>query len=387
MLQGLPNSPRAPVPGTRPGPKLPEFQGAPALPSYGLAALPRFGGFGPLPTIPTLGPAPTIGYNPTIEAPGDLPDIRSMVAERDAALEEWGRRRLQPQFEEQREDLHTRLVNRGLMPGSEGFSRSLHELSTAEGDALAGLMLQGREAERQLAYQQAAQNQEMGRWGLAANTEEARLRLQKALEEAGLTRDYDFRQADMGMTRAEWEQERALTGAGFDQERDLARFGAQQDRYRDLFDAERARRMAEWGMGYTHMMTPYHAQLDRDLAMLDSETARHVSNLAARGGASAASMSAASRDRSSMMGGLFGLGSTIISGAFGLSDPRFKRNAKVVGKGYKGLSIYEYKLGNRTERGYMADEVMEVEPEAVVHGPGGYMMLNYAKLGGRPHAV
>lgn len=65
------------------------------------------------------------------------------------------------------------------------------------------------------------------------------------------------------------------------------------------------------------------------------------------------------------------------------SDRRLKTNVVEVGKGYKGLTIYEYDIFDRRERGYMADEVEKVAPEAV-KPVGEYKMVAYGLIGGRP---
>ena len=80
-----------------------------------------------------------------------------------------------------------------------------------------------------------------------------------------------------------------------------------------------------------------------------------------------------------IMGGLFGLaGSAIMA-----SDERVKRDIERVGE-IDGLNIYRfnYVWDAETEQprfGYMAQEVAEIHPEAVVD-MGGYLGLDYAKL-------
>ena len=74
----------------------------------------------------------------------------------------------------------------------------------------------------------------------------------------------------------------------------------------------------------------------------------------------------------------------ILSGAMMfLSDRRLKSNVHVVGL-KAGLPVYEYDIQGRRERGFMADEVANVRPDAVHEHHSGYMMVDYSKLGGRP---
>lgn len=72
------------------------------------------------------------------------------------------------------------------------------------------------------------------------------------------------------------------------------------------------------------------------------------------------------------IGGLAGLGGTIL-GAVGkaaipmMSDRRTKTDAKVVGKLFNGLPVYEfrYKGDDKHQIGLMADEVAQIHPEAI----------------------
>jgi hypothetical protein len=63
------------------------------------------------------------------------------------------------------------------------------------------------------------------------------------------------------------------------------------------------------------------------------------------------------------------------------SDRRLKRNIVTIGKTAHGLSLYEYDIFDRRERGVMADEVEHVVPAAVSTRPDGYKEVDYAMLG------
>ena len=79
--------------------------------------------------------------------------------------------------------------------------------------------------------------------------------------------------------------------------------------------------------------------------------------------------------RNQMMGGLFGLAGNIIA-----SDRRIKRDVVKVGEA-DGLGVYEFRYvwGGERQRGYMAQEVAQVKPEAVVD-IGGILHVDYAQL-------
>lgn len=78
------------------------------------------------------------------------------------------------------------------------------------------------------------------------------------------------------------------------------------------------------------------------------------------------------------MNGLFTLGAAALPLMF--SDRRLKSNIVRVGEHPLGISIYEYDIFGRRERGVMADEIEHVIPEAVVTHPSGYKMVNYGML-------
>lgn len=69
------------------------------------------------------------------------------------------------------------------------------------------------------------------------------------------------------------------------------------------------------------------------------------------------------------MGGMFSLGGSLISGLFGLSDRRTKRDVRQIGTRHDGLAVYAWRYHwdapNVTRIGVMADEVAKIYPDAV----------------------
>lgn len=63
-----------------------------------------------------------------------------------------------------------------------------------------------------------------------------------------------------------------------------------------------------------------------------------------------------------------------------ISDRRLKSNIVRIGEHPLGIGIYEYDIFGNRERGVMAQEVLKVRPEAVIHLPSGYMAVNYGAL-------
>lgn len=83
----------------------------------------------------------------------------------------------------------------------------------------------------------------------------------------------------------------------------------------------------------------------------------------------------------SMMGGLFGMGSSILR-ALPWSDRRLKRDIARIGTGAHGLPLYAFRYiwSDETHVGYMADEVAQVMPGAVHMQPNGYNAVDYAMV-------
>jgi hypothetical protein len=66
-----------------------------------------------------------------------------------------------------------------------------------------------------------------------------------------------------------------------------------------------------------------------------------------------------------------------------VSDIRLKRDIALVGRRDDGLGLYRYRYlwSDTVYVGVMAQEVAVIHPDAVVHGPDGYLRVNYARLG------
>jgi hypothetical protein len=76
--------------------------------------------------------------------------------------------------------------------------------------------------------------------------------------------------------------------------------------------------------------------------------------------------------------GLFQLGAAALP--FMFSDARLKSNIVKVGDHPLGIGIYEYDIFEHRERGVMAQELMQVMPDAVHQHPSGYFMVDYGRL-------
>jgi hypothetical protein len=76
--------------------------------------------------------------------------------------------------------------------------------------------------------------------------------------------------------------------------------------------------------------------------------------------------------------GLYSLGAAALPLVF--SDRRLKSNIVRLGTHPIGVGIYEYDIFGGRQIGVMAQELMEVMPEAVHQHPSGYLMVDYGRL-------
>ncbi len=89
----------------------------------------------------------------------------------------------------------------------------------------------------------------------------------------------------------------------------------------------------------------------------------------------------AQQNRSQGLGSIFGLAGSL--GAAAISDRRLKYAISKVGKLADGIATYVFSYIGDTVRhfGVMAQEVLDVKPDAVVLMDSGYYGVNYGKLG------
>jgi len=79
------------------------------------------------------------------------------------------------------------------------------------------------------------------------------------------------------------------------------------------------------------------------------------------------------------LGSVAGAGMGMIQ-PFKISDMRLKSNIERVGTHANGVGVYEYDIDGHRERGVMAQEVLNVKPEAVIMNDDGFYMVNYGAL-------
>lgn len=82
-----------------------------------------------------------------------------------------------------------------------------------------------------------------------------------------------------------------------------------------------------------------------------------------------------------VLGGLFSAGASLIPGLMGLSDRRAKQNIRRIGTADNGVPLYlwQYKGDEEWRVGPMAQDLLDINPNAVGEGDNGYLYVDYAE--------
>lgn len=258
----------------------------------------------------------------------------------------------------QEDALRNRLINSGIRPGSAAWNSEMERMQRQNTDAwLATTLAAGDEQARMVGMSRDA--------AMFGNESElARLMAQNAASMGA---------AQFGQQGQALSNEAAMGLAGFGNQAQLQQAGAQ--------NAARQQHMGE--------LFGLRNQPINELSALMSGS--QVSNPAAMGAALPAQPGVGGVDYSGLvnqqyqaqvansnaqMGGLFGLGSSII-GAIPWSDARLKTDVRRVGTTDGGTPIYTYRYvwGGPVQMGVMAQDV----PEAAVQ-IGDYLAVDYSKV-------
>lgn len=247
--------------------------------------------------------------------------------------------RLEPAMARQRTSLETQLTNQGLRPGTEAWDNSMRDFSQQQTDQRTQAAAQGvgldMTANNQ-GYNQALQSGQFG------NTAQGQM-LAQALQQRSLPLNEIT--ALMSGSQIQSPQFQGYQGSNVAPAPIMA--GAQAQ-----------------GQANQNM---YNAQVGQQNAM--------TSGLFSLGGAA---LMAPTGTFPAMAAGLAGVG----------SDASIKQNIELIGRHHLGIGIYKYeykpkyrsKWGHGHHIGVMAQEVMNVLPEAVMRHPDGYLMVNYGRL-------
>lgn len=252
--------------------------------------------------------------------------------------------RMNPQIEQDRQAMETKLANQGLMPGSQAYDRAYDALSRQINDARLGVTA-------------------------AAGAEQSRL-FDLAMQDANFQNAAQAQQFGQGLTNV--QANNAAVAQKLNQ--DLAR-GEFQNNMRNAAIQEAImdrqiplNEMSALLQGGQVQMPQFMSTPVRQVQPADIM------------GATYANYNQQAQNANASRQGMYDLLGTGMLGAFKFSDPRLKRDIVRIGRLASGLGVYAFRYlwGGPREIGLMADEVRAVKPWAV-RTIGGFDVVNYAE--------
>ena len=268
--------------------------------------------------------------------------------------------RLQPQIQQSDAALQQRLANQGITQGSEAYNNAMRTQQQGENDLLNQAALSGVNVDmsaNQQGYTQAANNTQLQNQAIAQNFGQgatsaglynaAQNQLFGQNLQAGQFANTAQQQSmaqQLGLYNQPLNQITALMSGSQIQNPTFQAYTGQNVQAAPVFQGAQAQGNYAQGL-YGQQMAGYNAQMGA-------------------------------------IGALAGAAGTAAGGIW--SDRLLKRNIRKIGVHPIGVKAYEYDIFDRHERGVMAQDLIEVMPEAVMLHPSGFMMVNYDAIGGRP---
>jgi hypothetical protein len=282
--------------------------------------------------------------------------------------------RLDPQFAQQNSDMEAKLAAQGIAKGSEAYNRELDNFNRARNDAynqanysaiqaggneqsrLFGLQLQQGQFHNQAQDQQFTQNLGAGEFGNNAQTQQQ----QNNMATAGFNNQAGAQQFNQDVQNA-----------------NFANTGRQQQ----IQEATYLRNLplndiaALLGTGGGVQQPQFSSVSQVGVAAPDYQGAVYNTFNAQQN-----QYNQAQANRSAGLGSIFGLAGSLAPLAF--SDIRLKYDIKRIGMLANGLATYTFSyIGSKARQfGVMAQEALDVVPEAVVVAPNGYLAVDYRKV-------
>ena len=257
---------------------------------------------------------------PDVQTALDLSNVAKMPVNAGMTGQEAIMQRLEPSLARQRTSTETQLINQGLRPGTEAYDNAINLLGQQETDARTQAVLQGLNLDIGANQQGFGQALESGKFGNTAQ--------QQALAEAIQLRQLPLNEITALMSGSQIQN---------------PQFGAYS--------------------GATVQAAPIFAGTQAQGAFDQNTYNQQVSQ------ANAATA------------GLYSLGGAALGAPKGtFSDRRLKSNIVRLGTHPIGIGIYEYDIFGGRQIGVMAQELLEVMPDAVHQHSSGYLMVDYGRL-------
>jgi len=394
------------------------LQNAPSAGQYGMAGAVNPNAYGQASGIDAsrYGMAQGGVNAPNLASSLDLSNVANMPINAGMSAQEAIMSRLQPSLQKNRVSTETQLINQGLRPGTEAYDNAIQLLGQQENDARQQAVLQGIGLDlsaNQQGYGQALQSAGFGNQAQLAGFG-ANLQNQQAANQAiaqnygqGVNAQQMQNQAiaqNFGQGASAQQMQNQAIGQNYGQ-------GMSSAQSQNAIEAQRynqALQSAQFGntaqqQALAQAIQQRQMPLNEISALMSGSQIQNPqfgaysgSNVAAAPVFGAAQLQAQNAQntynqqiaqQNANTGGLFQLGGALLGGAgaaggFGalFSDRRLKSNIVKVGDHPLGIGIYEYDIFGNRERGVMAQELMQVMPDAVHQHPSGYFMVDYGRL-------
>jgi hypothetical protein len=352
------------------------------------------------PTYNQVGQGPgfdRIGQGPQFSQMGSNPQLQTGLDFQ--GMEGWDKatslinQRLQPQIQQSEERLQAQLANQGIAPGTEAYNRAMAQQGQKTNDLLTQAQLAGQNVQQNM-FGQALQGGQFGNQALnQMNANQlANLGFNNATGQQGFANTLAGTQINNAANQQGFANQLAGNQAN---NAALAQGFANQATNAGITNAANQQ-------AFNQQMTQYNMPLNTLSAL---RTGSQVQNPSFINAPQQATTSGADILGASQMGynaqmgdfnqkqaaqqnfnqGLMGLGA---AGLPLLSDIRTKENIKQIHWLPNGLPVYEYEYkpewkdeaGHGKFIGVMAQDVIKVQPNAIVHRDDGYMMVNYGAL-------
>lgn len=278
--------------------------------------------------------------------------------------------RLEPDIVREQSALRNRLVNQGLRPGGEAYDQEMQIADRSATDRRLQAAAQGIGidlAAQQQGFGQAAQQAAFGNqaqaqlYGQQMDTQQAQ---NAALQQNQLAAER-YQQAQNAAGAQQFNQ--GLQGAQFGNTAQQQALAQQLGLYQQPLNQITA--LMSGAQTQLPQFQGYHGASVAPPPIFNAAASQNQAAMD-QYGIKSSNVNAANAGLYSMFG----------AGQKAFSDRRLKSNIVQVGTHPLGIGVYEYDIFGERQRGVMADEVLNVRPEAVIEHPSGYMMVNYGML-------
>jgi hypothetical protein len=342
--------------------------------------------------------------------------------------------RLEPSLAKQRVSTETQLINQGLRPGTEAYNNAAQLLGQQENDARQQAALQGLNLDltaNQQGYGQALTSGQFGNQaqlsGFGANLQNQQAQNQaitqnfgqgmaaRELQNQAIAQNYgqgitsqQLQNQAIGQNFGQGSSAQAMQNQAIAQNYGQGMSSSQAENARIAQQFNQAQQAAQFGntaqqQALAEAIQQRQMPLNEITALMSGSQIQNpqfgayvganvvpapIANAAAQQGAyNANAYNQQVAQNNANTAGLFSLGGAALSvpsigGAVGslFSDRRLKSNIVKIGTHPIGVGIYEYDIFGGRQIGVMAQELIEVMPEAVHQHPSGYMMVDYGRL-------